>query len=422
MENDENQWDIELNSLKEQLIEFSKLQNTLYQYYRGQFPLESFILYIKSKKITEPENRHQFIDFCNIMINCERNDQLFLALKDDFQRNFTKVELFSIFAQRKKILHSLFNNGFISPHTIQLNMNDIIFKNFYFDLKNKVPDSYLEKYITKNHLEKYFTSYNENKESKKQTFSKKKLKDIIKNDNLDEFIDFVNKTELKIDGQIPNSSFDYDFRFKKNPPTFVEYAAKMGSLNIFKYLISSKVSVPKNVREEAIYGGNTEIIHIVEDLNISFDINCLSVAIESRNIPVYEYLKNSIGLVNGIDQLKTSIKSFNIYVLIDIINERADLFKNYDSFIEILTATCSCGFLLLFDFLYNKIVPLFTNPRFDINFKYLNDVFYFKIFNETILFICSNLYKIEIIKIILQNPEIDINSPNINGILNAHLF
>lgn len=414
METETNQWDVELDSLKNELTEFGKLQNTLYRYYRGQIPLEALIQYIKSKKITEPGNKHKFIDFCNIMINCERNDQLFLSLKDEFQQNFSKVELFSLFAQRKKILHSLFNIGLISPHTIQLNMNESIFKNFYYDLKNKVQESYLNKYIEKMQLEKYFRSYAENEESKKQIFSKKKLKEIIKKDDLNEFIDFINRTGLKIEEKIPNSSFDYDFRFKKSPPTFIEYAAKMGSLNIFKYLISNKVPISNNIREDAIYGGNTDIIHIVEELGISYDMKCLSVSIESRNIPVYEYLKNSVGLKIGIDQLITSIKSLNIYVLIDIINENSDLFKNLESFNEILLASCSCGFLLLFDCLYYKLAPLFIKPKYDINFKYLND--------ETLLFVCSNLYKIEIINIILHNQEINVNSPNINGVFSFIFF
>lgn len=372
----EDQWNIELNSLKEQLFEFGKLQETLYNYYRGHIPLNTIIQYIKSKNITDTEHRHEFIDLCNIMINCEPNEQLILALKDDLIQNFSKVELFAIFAQRKKILHFLLNKGIISPHTVQLNINDIIFKDFYQDLKTKVPYSYLEKYISKNKLEDYFRSYKENEESKKEFYSKKKLKEIIKKDDLNTFIDFVNRMNLNIDGKIPNTSFDHDFRFKKNPPTFIEYAAKTGSLSIFKYLILQKVSIPKSIREEAIYGGNAEIIHIIEDMNITFDMNCLSISIESRNNAIYEYLKNSIGLKCGVDQLRTSIRSFNLFVLIDIINENPDLFKNLDSFIEILIASCHSGFLLMFKFLYNKIVPLFLNPKFDINFKYLNDVFY----------------------------------------------
>ena len=409
-----NEWETQINLLIGQLVEFRKVQYALYQYYKNQITLDDILKFIKSAQITEPANKHKFIDFFNLMINCDLNDQLFKALQDDIFKIFTKNEIFSIFAQRKKILHKLLNLGFISPHTIQLNVNDHIFKDFYKDLKSKLPESYLSKYICKNELDNYFQSYKENEESKKQVLSQKKLKDIMKEDDLDGFLDFANRTNLQLNEKMPTSSFESDFKFKKNPPTFIEYAAKCGSVKIFKYLLANKVEISSSIKEDAVYGGNVEIIHIVEDLSINFDSRCLSVAIETRNNVIYDYLRDSLGLKLGLDQMKTSIRSFNLYSLIDVIKERSDLIQNQKSFIEIFSTCCSSGFYLLFDFLYINIVPLFNSPRFDINFKYFND--------ETILHIASKNYKIEMLKVLLQNKDVDVNAENINGILCEYIF
>lgn len=351
-----------------QLEEYRELKTKLLLYYHEKLSLEEMILYLRSNDFCSPANRFKFIDFLKLSTYCERNMQLLLEIRKEITETFSKNELFAVFRFRYKSLRFLLDNEFISIHTFQMNMTPHFFIKFLPELKAKATPSYIQKFAIKNDLQSDVDSLDSYLESKTSGFSPSRLKQFIKKDNFDEFHSFIKFTKIEFNQRFPSRR---KFKIGLLP---IEYAVKNGAINIFKFLIQHEIDIPLDIMDKAVEGGNIEIIHILEDKGIKFSPRCLSIAIEIHSDVIYNYLHNTLEYRNDIDQLMTSIKCLNLDVLIEIISERVDLFEDLNKFSAIFCAICKYQFMFMFTFFYSNIVPLFQNPRFDINYKYFNAI------------------------------------------------
>ena len=87
---------------------------------------------------------------------------------------------------------------------------------------------------------------------------------LIKDDNIDAFQDFISKNNYDIEKSIPHSSFEIHIQLLNAKP--IEYAAYFGSINCFKFLLMKDNNINYiNLLVFAFCGGNIDIIHIIEN-------------------------------------------------------------------------------------------------------------------------------------------------------------
>ena len=72
-------------------------------------------------------------------------------------------------------------------------------------------------------------------------------------------------------------------------PTLIDAAAFYGSIKVFKYLLLNDATITNYTPKCSIAGANTEIIHILEQKNISFD-NCFKTSVIYNHIDVSDWL------------------------------------------------------------------------------------------------------------------------------------
>lgn len=124
--------------------------------------------------------------------------------------------------------------------------------------------------------------------------------DILKNDELETFIDFVSMNEINIDlfkFSIDDLNINEKYLFlelfeKIEQISLIEFAVMFGSEFIFKYLIANKVSIQNFslISQLAVFSNNFNIIHILEDLNVHYDFSSLKIAIKCHHKELTEYI------------------------------------------------------------------------------------------------------------------------------------
>ena len=115
------------------------------------------------------------------------------------------------------------------------------------------------------------------------------IAELIRNDDLEGFIESLSRSS-SINSKIPYSIYEKCSYINKEPSYF-EYAAFYGSVKIFKYLVSNKISPSNNLAFFAVAGGNFEIIHICEQINCDFT-NAINAALLFHQKDIFNYLVN----------------------------------------------------------------------------------------------------------------------------------
>lgn len=122
------------------------------------------------------------------------------------------------------------------------------------------------------------------------------LYEIIRQDMIEEFIIYVNKTNYQFDSAINESIYETNYFLSKNKKTtLIEYSAFFGSTQIFKYLYLNGVNLTDNLWLYAIHGDNAEIIKILEENAIMpSDIEtCLKESIKCHHNNLANYIINN---------------------------------------------------------------------------------------------------------------------------------
>ena len=107
---------------------------------------------------------------------------------------------------------------------------------------------------------------------------------LIREDSIDEFIEYVNKSNISLESTINQSIYETNafliqkqneyiiLRFNQSNSnssiTLMEYAAFFGSIQIFQYLKINGVEMNQELWLYSIHGKNAEIIHLIEERHI----------------------------------------------------------------------------------------------------------------------------------------------------------
>ena len=290
-----------------------------------------------------------------------------------FIPNYTKYN--------KGILFLLLEKGFVEPDETFLNQylrSKPVYKRFGSINNKKEPDmsqtfyylypkmkNYLDENLQKQIEEEIFKNYSE----KISTFEEKcqigendsYVCSLIRSDSVEEFITYVNRTNLPLLTKIKPSVYETHSFLIDKEPTLIEYAAFFGSIQIIQYLKYNNVPLTPSLWLYTIHSNNPELVHFLEENEIK---------------PEKNNVKNAPGNMRGShlkkefdDVLIGSIKCHHN----DISNYIADNYFEqiqaddqnhiYDSFSDIIV------YSLNFFFFPNGIRTLICTPKSKNGFK-----------------------------------------------------
>ncbi|KAK8838656.1 hypothetical protein M9Y10_032692 [Tritrichomonas musculus] len=267
-------------ALKKELHE--KILNFLDDEEDSQYTFDQLIQIVSLQNITQ--NRNEFREFINLIKKIYSNHhrsqefqnkiiQIILHYSKEIKQTFPNLEIFQLFENYKMILSLLIQNKIVKidktvAKYITLKDTEEIF--YFFPKIKKYIDTKTSNKIMKDILTKY-------PDMSHKTFKKKceigendsYLCQLIRDDNVQEFISYVNKSNIPLDSRIKNSIFETNPLFKENIEiTIIRYAAFFGSIQIIKYLVLNNVPLKKSLWIYAIHSNNAELIHYLEENNV----------------------------------------------------------------------------------------------------------------------------------------------------------
>ena len=218
-------------------------------------------------------NYHRTPDFFNKIF------KILNLMKSEIEENYTNSEIFNLFKSNKRILlffiekstlkidHSIFNhiseNKYWNMQYIQFFLPETkkhISQDLYSEIKNDIKDDIRD---IKSYKAKRRIGENDHY-----------ICELIRNDSIDDFVIYMNKTNLSVNSTIEKSIFETNLFLMNSNPSLIEYAAFFGSFQIFKYLQLNDANLRPSLWLYAIHGKKPEIIHILEELHIEPSDKC----------------------------------------------------------------------------------------------------------------------------------------------------
>lgn len=245
------------------------------------------------------------IDICcnhsrsNDLLN--KFEKIIRYLKENIKKNFTNSELYELTKINNLILLYFIQEKIIH---IDSNIIDSFRRNeclyyFYPEIKDKIDADELEQIekIIQISDPKIFNNFENNR---KRGENESYLCSLIRNDSVEEFIIYMNQTNLSVSALINHSLFESNFFLKeKKSISLIQYATFYGSLQIFQYLRLNDVKLDQSLWPYAIHSNNAEIIHHLEDNHIKFNKNLflLKESIKCHHNAISNYINDNF--LNG---------------------------------------------------------------------------------------------------------------------------
>ena len=187
---------------------------------------------------------------------------------------------------------------------------------------------------------------------------------MIREDSVEDFIIYINKSNISLQYKINRSIFETNsLLLKSSEVTLIEYAAFYGSLQIFQYLKFNNAEMNHSLWLYAIHGRNAEIIHLLEEIDITPKNNdymiCIEESIKCFHNEFANYFQNKYFQNNDENSKETFLLAIENY--------------NFEFMPKELFDQSSLIYLCHWD--YYKIVEFLTKDK-NVNF---NQLFVFKI-------------------------------------------
>ena len=278
--------------IKEDILNYIKKMKDLYNILLSYLDNctedeEDFFLlfdFIENQKIKE--NKDELIEFFLIVVNICNNhhrnkfflqkiEKIISSFFDIFKQNFIEPEIFHIFETNKRILFFLVQNKIITLTNKEMKIGNVTYRIYlndqYLDLKdeNKIK-------IGENDWH---------------------LCELIRNDLIDDFIIYTTQFNIPLDNRIKSSKYETNPFLIDKSPTFIEYAAFFGSIQIFQYLRMNKIEITPSVLVYAIHSNSPEIINLIEESKIDLDddtyLICFKESIKCHHNDIANYIKEN---------------------------------------------------------------------------------------------------------------------------------
>lgn len=307
--------------------------------------LQNIINHLENQNILS--EKYEFKEFLHLIAKLAKNynrkhnmilkiEQLLTKLFDNITNNFTNFEIFLIFKSNKIILLFLIEKQIVIPDKIISQfITSYKYKErfypqyFYPEFKSFYSNDLLEK-IKPEVEEAIGDDISLFNERRKIGENHHHICHLIRNDLVDDFIEYMGKNNLKLSTTIEHSMFETNYFLtkqeiqscwfserKKLIPYLIEYAAFHGSIQIFKYLCLNKVTMSSDLSILAIHGNNNELFHVLEEYEDKMDIeSCLNESIRCHNTDLVEYFKN----MDSIDENYMALQCIHCYNIISLFN------------------------------------------------------------------------------------------------------
>ena len=161
--------------------------------------------------------------------------------------------------------------------------------------------------------------YNHFEENRQIGQNESYLCKLIREDSVDDFIEYTSRTNTNLSKEIDESIFETNSYLIENKPTIIEYAAFFGAIQIFQFLRLNEVELKGQLWNYAIHGRNPEIIHLLEENKIELKRvldNCYEEAIKCHHNEIATYIINNYEV--KIDTDYSYIKYWNYSFFPDI--------------------------------------------------------------------------------------------------------
>lgn len=307
-------------------------------------------------------------------------------LQEQIQNYFTSFEIFIIFQTNKRLILSLFKLGLFTPtdeiFDIIINNKKYIDKKY---LEYFWPE--FEQFIDDDMKKSIRDQVNDIKENTIELFNKKReigenddyICELIRNDMIDDFASYIEKSNISPFSKIQSSIYETNSFLINKTPTLIEYSSFYGSIQIFKYLYKTNSMLTDSIWQYAIHGRNSEIIHLIEERKTpTLDNSYQYLIVESIKChwnEMAKYLKN-----NFCDKEKI----YNDFLYRKSLKHYNFTFFEHDDIIYLINS-CKCNqernfpyylskydYFLIIEFLLNNKTQTQTqdNNSFDINYLY----------------------------------------------------
>lgn len=303
-------------------------------------------------------------------------EQILLFLKDSLQQTFSSEELYYL-VRKSNIIDFFYTNKMINiTREITIDLINI-------NMEGDVIDYFQKKSSKENSTD----DQNEEKVDKSELI----LSKIIEKDLIDEFISFTEKNKIDLSALIDDT--DIMRIIKSNP---IEYASSCNSIKILNYLLSKDVELSPKMWEDAISFNNLDLVKKLHDKKIecptvvyeeeewtegTYDALFIR-AIQSHKNEIAKYLqKNFLNEINTDNDLLSYIFKYHNYEFIPDDLSMIDRQK-------LLTYACNFGYSFIIDQILNEIDVALC---------------------QDLLFLAINGKNIDIVRILLNKPGIDVN-------------
>lgn len=216
----------------------------------------------------------------------DKIEKILQTIKKEIKQSLSNFDIFKIFKYNKRILLFLIREEII---TIDQNIS-----------------SEMNKYINR-HMKYNEYLLQSNDEITHEVLDKKRrigendnhICELIRNDNINDFITYVKKNNYPINSLVKPSIFETNYFLCKNSSTsLIEYATFFGSSQIFKYIYKNGCKITPYLWIYAIHGDDAEIFDIlvqnkVEPPDKTYQ-RCIRELIMCHHNHLYEYIINNI--------------------------------------------------------------------------------------------------------------------------------
>ena len=218
-------------------------------------------------------------------------------LKKEIKQTFSNIEIYNFYKKNKLILLFLIDEGIIIfDNNILEKIGEN--KNFFYPEINKL-----------NHNDNPIEIPEDYEEKRRKGENDSYLCEVIRNDNIEEFIIYCTKKGISLSSTIKSSIYETNSFLEGRNQTLIEYSAFFGSIQILRFLFQNQVELTQSLWLYAIHGNNPEIIHFLEENQIfpkdkSYQ-ECLEESIKCHNNDFALYFRNNF--IN----LQKSFSDFN---------------------------------------------------------------------------------------------------------------
>ncbi|KAK8865550.1 hypothetical protein M9Y10_011106 [Tritrichomonas musculus] len=231
------------------------------------------ILYLISKI---SENHHRVPSFF------EKIQKILDYLKPDIKQSFSNSEIYNIFKGNNRILLLLIDEEIF---TMDESIFKLITEKDYFypeihknDKNIELPDNFEEK-----------RRIGENDSN---------ICEIIRNDQIDDFIINFHKNVFSLTMNIEPSIFETNSFLIKRKPTIVKYTLFCGSIQIFSFLCQNNIKLEPSDWIYAIHGRNPEMIQFLKENKIlpkdETYQECLNESIKCHHNEIATFIKDNL--------------------------------------------------------------------------------------------------------------------------------